>query len=370
MDQPTRTVRQLAALAGCSRTTVSLALRNHPSIPEATRTRIIQLARENGYTPDPLVSRLMTQLRTSRSSRSAERIVYLTWWQTEEGWRQSPNDLAYYQGAKARVESIGYDFEHIWAKAPNLSGARLSKILYTRAIRGVVIAPCIRPLSHVSLDWRYFAVATIGVSIAKPDLHAASHYHYQGMALALRKVRHHGYKRIGFVCLADELVRNNNGWLAAYLVHQTGQPPESCPRPLLSEHTWDPDGFARWLEKEKPDCVVSNRGETLRYLELLGLRVPDDIGFASTDLLTESNPASGIDQRPHMLAAAAVDLVDMQMQRNEYGLPEHPKKVMLEGTWREGNTLLNRSQQPASAAPVAKVPAAKAASARRSRATG
>ncbi|HSI84648.1 MAG: LacI family DNA-binding transcriptional regulator [Candidatus Methylacidiphilales bacterium] len=342
--EPTRTVRQLAALAGYSRTTVSLALRNHPRIPEATRRHIVQLAEEHGYTPDPLVSKLMTQLRTSRSTRTTDRLVYLTWWQTEEGWRESSNDLAYYEGARERTERIGYEFEHIWAKAPKLTAARLSKILYTRAIRGVIIAPCIRPMSHVSLDWKYFAAATIGVSVVKPDLHAASHYHYQGMALTLRKVRHHGYKRIGFTTLADELVRNNNGWLAAYLIHQNTLSPENRLKPFLPEGLhYDPAEYARWYEQEKPDAVVSNRLEPLQMLREMGLRVPEDVGYASTDLLQPNNPASGIDQKPRMLAAAAVDLVDMQMQRNEYGLPGFPKKVLLEGTWREGDTLLSRT---------------------------
>ena len=52
MSKTSPTVRQLAELAGVSRTTISLALRNHPSISLKTRERIQQLADEHGYTSD------------------------------------------------------------------------------------------------------------------------------------------------------------------------------------------------------------------------------------------------------------------------------------------------------------------------------
>ena len=71
------TMRQLAALAKVSRTTISLALRNHPSIPASTRDRIQQLARQHGYRSDPLITTLMNQLRLSRKKRSVEKLAYI-----------------------------------------------------------------------------------------------------------------------------------------------------------------------------------------------------------------------------------------------------------------------------------------------------
>ena len=62
-------LREIAAAAGVSVMTVSLALRGNPRISIATRDRIKRLADELGYHPDPELSRLMNHLRTSRTAR-------------------------------------------------------------------------------------------------------------------------------------------------------------------------------------------------------------------------------------------------------------------------------------------------------------
>jgi len=53
------TTRELARLAGVSSATVSLALRDHPRISKATKSRIVCLARNHGYVVDGRLSELM-----------------------------------------------------------------------------------------------------------------------------------------------------------------------------------------------------------------------------------------------------------------------------------------------------------------------
>src|SRR5688500_4585380 len=52
------TLADIAAAAKVHVTTVSLALRDHPSIPPVTRARIRAMAREFGYQRDPLIDAL------------------------------------------------------------------------------------------------------------------------------------------------------------------------------------------------------------------------------------------------------------------------------------------------------------------------
>jgi len=47
------TVRLIAETCGYSRSSVSLALRGDPRLPEATREKILRVARELGYRPNP-----------------------------------------------------------------------------------------------------------------------------------------------------------------------------------------------------------------------------------------------------------------------------------------------------------------------------
>src|SRR5687768_9296979 len=101
------TMRELAALAGCSQTAVSLALRNHPRIPLSTRNRILAIAKKTGYTRDPLVSTLMTQLRSSRKARTVEKLAMLTWW--DKPGPQNPRGLALHEGMNERARHLGYE---------------------------------------------------------------------------------------------------------------------------------------------------------------------------------------------------------------------------------------------------------------------
>jgi DNA-binding LacI/PurR family transcriptional regulator len=345
-ERPVPTVRQLAALAGVSRTTVSLALRNHPSLPADTRERIQKLAAAQGYRQDPVVSSLMAQLRTSRLNRTVERIAYFTTWDTRDGWRQSGNENHFFQGSVERARKLGYELEHIWAREPGLTTRRLGKILHTRAIRGIVLAPFGGPRSHITMDWQHFAMAAISHTLVRPLVHRATHGHYNGMFLALRHLRHHGYRRIGFATRLEQSERVGNGWLAALLVYQQTIPDAQRVPALLSpvpvSAGMDAKAFAQWYRTHKPDVVISNLSEPLVLLQKMGLHVPADVGYASLDLIHRDDPWSGIDQQATEVGAAAMDLVITQLQNNEFGLPKSPKTVNLDGIWRDGSTLLAR----------------------------
>ena len=52
-------MKHVAAAAGVSVMTVSLALRRAPSIPAATRERVVAAAEQLGYRRNPLVAALM-----------------------------------------------------------------------------------------------------------------------------------------------------------------------------------------------------------------------------------------------------------------------------------------------------------------------
>ena len=66
------TLRDIARKARVSHVTVARALRNEDCVRLATRERIMALAREMGYTPDPVMSRLMRQIRVPPDHRECE----------------------------------------------------------------------------------------------------------------------------------------------------------------------------------------------------------------------------------------------------------------------------------------------------------
>lgn len=339
MPQPHTTVRQLAVLCGVSRTTISLALRNHPRIPLATRERIQKEAERLGYRQDPVVSTLMNKLRTSRVKRPDEKIAFLTRWMPYPGWEKIHiNEGLYLEGMKERAYQLGYEIEHICSAEHGLTAKRLSQILYTRAVKGVIISPLHEGPGRYELEWRHFATATIGFTVLEPDIHRTAHAHYQGMLLALAELGRLGYRRIGYATSGDQDERVNHGWLGALLGHQKLHPIGERVQPLLAQK-FSPAVLKKWIDRQRPDVVLSNWPTVPDMLKDAGLDVPGDIGFASLDLFSDRHVFAGVDQLPKALGAAAADIVAKQMQNNEFGLPQYPMTVQLKGLWRDGPTV-------------------------------
>lgn len=333
------TIRSLAALAGVSRTTVSLALQNHPRLPESTRRRIQELAAQHGYRQDPVVAALMNKLRTARSTRAAERLTFVSTWAAFPGWQQRHlNEACFLRGVKERAFELGYDVDHVCCNEGGMTPRRLSRVLYSRGIRALVIAPAFEVGTKLELEWEHFAAVTIGYTIAQPDLHRTSHAHYNGMFLALRELERKGYRRIGYVTRSEQDERVNHHWLGSLLAHQSSRDPASRVEPLLSPDLTLP-AFQAWLRRERPDVVISNLTEPARLLEELGYTVPRDIGFASIDLAPDALGIAGVDQLPVRVGAMAADLVIKQAQHNEFGLPKFPVDLRIDGVWRDGGTV-------------------------------
>jgi len=341
------TLRDLARMAGCSAVTVSLALRNHPRISGRTRLKVQRLAQKHGYMCDPVVSTLMNRLRSSKRARSADKLAVLTWWNTPDGEKSNSLGQQSHAGITQRANSLGYEVEFFWAREPGMTARRLTQILYTRSIRGIIMTTMARARGHVSLNWDHFAAVTLGYSILKPALHRATYSHYQGMIVALRSLRIRGYRRVGFTNLILQEDMANDAWLSAYLGYHYRIEGKIKIPPLLLP-TWNKAKVANWLDKYKPDVIISNNTQPLIFMEELGYRVPGDIGFASLDRMPEKLSYAGVAQPRERIAAKAVDLVVEQLENNEFGLPAVPKIVMVEGFWQDGPTVLQTRNWKAS----------------------
>jgi LacI family transcriptional regulator len=338
---PAITMRHLADTAGVSKMTVSLALRGHHKISEATRLRIRNLADEMGYRPNPFVQTLMANLRVSRPANYHSTIAWITAFPTCEGWRKHRVHRLYHEGAVARAATLGYKIEAFWALEPRMSGTALSRILRMRGIRGLVVPPVGAPGTRLDIEWEHFSCATIGYSFMEPRLHRSAANLHEGMSRALAECQARGLRRIGFVIPADTDNRVNHNWLATYLAWQQFIPVKER-LPVLRPPARIEESLPAWLRKQRPDAIISPNSEFLNWLPALKKRVPEDIGLVSLSL-DDRNPAmsglGGISQNDFMIGGAVVDLVVSQLQHNETGIPPHSRVVLTDGLWVEGKTL-------------------------------
>lgn len=332
-------MRALAKQAGVSPSTISRALRNDPQLPPATRQRLQQLASELGYQANPVVAHLTTQLRQSRQARYQATLGFIHNFDTPDFWSRAGSSWSQVlPGLRARASELGYDIDEFWLREPAMTGRRMSAILQNRGIRGLFIPPLHKPIGHLTLDWSRFMALTIGYRMAKPALHAIGNDHFYEINLALRRLRRLGYQRIGLILdpKADQYAETQ--YSTAF--HHYSMPGRSLSMFWLSVpwSTPQPPGLEKWLDRYKPDAVLSMNRELLEFLRPLR-KVPGELGFAALDLDRTDSRCAGIFTHPRQCMSAAVDFLVSQLQLNHLGLPEVPIYTRLQGFWVDGPTL-------------------------------
>ena len=332
------TMQQIADAVGCSRMAVSLALRNSPKISAATIARIRKVADEMGYRPNPMVSALMTQLRHGRTVKRPTTIAYVTAYPTEDGWRQPGLFTEFHTGAEKRAEALGYKLENYWLRRPGLSEKRFCDVLFARNVLGLVIAPLPSGGGTLALDWARFASAAIGYSVTSPNIHRASNDQYSTIRLAIAELTRLGYRRIGLAKTRDGDERVNHNWSAGMLVEQSMVPAERRVPLLLADGPFE-EAFAAWFSAHRPDVVLTQEWRCGRVLKNLGVRVPEDVGIANLGVTRDETQWAGMNQNAELVGAAALDLVDAQLRRNEFGIPVQQKTVVIPGHWVAGPTV-------------------------------
>jgi LacI family transcriptional regulator len=337
------TIRDIGRKTGYHYSTVSLALHDHPRIPEATKQIIREAAKGLGYRPDPALSTLCAYRLMKRRPKEQTVIAWLTNYRDRTGWKMSACTRDYYEGASQRATERGYRLETFWLSEPGMTGQRMSKILWTRGVRGVLL-PTQERLTTIELAWENLSAVTFGYTLLHPRLHLVSNHEYRTMGTLFAELEKRAYQRVGLVNLRDHDRRVDNNWLAAYLVEQARLQPHHRLPPLVLDE-WNTRTFVSWVERYDPDVIVTRLPEVLRSLRRAGYRVPDDVGVAYHTLDEKSRGLSGMKKNSFQIGVMAVDLLIDMLHRNERGIPVRPYLLMVEGSWVEGNTLRKTAER-------------------------
>jgi LacI family transcriptional regulator len=351
MSERRPTIRAIAKAANVSPMTVSLALREHPSISPMTRERIRTLAKEMGYRPNPLVATLMSAMRANRPATYSATLALVTAYeQVAVAERASISARRVIEGIRHRAAELGYGLDDFSVREPGMTPRRLSDILHARGIPGLVLPGLPKAGGHLSLKWDRFAACAVGFTLVRPNLHRVVNHQYHTMRMAVRELTRRRYARIGLALWAGMNRRVDGTWLAAFLLHQNSIPAKRRVPPFLPEFFTDKPNqsdfetqyrpqFVKWLHRHKPDAVVGIDPGMVRWMRESGFSVPGDAGFVHLDWAPELGDCAGVDQNHDLIGAAAVDITVAQLHRNERGIPAHPHVTMIESQWREGGTI-------------------------------
>ncbi len=327
----------VAAETGVSISTVSRALKNHPGISGETRERVRQAAERLDYRPDPFISNLVSALATRRRGEGAPEIGTIAY--IERKKERNVFDESLFRGAQEQALLRGYRLECFSPGPGRMTGRRLSQVLYHRGIRGVCLAPLPGRPGHMTLEWERFCSVAIGYSMLRPSIHRVSPHHFHNLLLALRTLRRLGYRRVAICFDEDTSKRVSDAFEAAVLLFQQRYGKLDFPmlifrrEPVAQKRLT----FERWVRRVRPDAVLGP-WPCEGWLRMIGISVPEKVGFAALGVEAGGPECSGISEKAEEVGRVTVDLVIHQIQANEVGLSRNPRVAMVEGEWAPGLT--------------------------------
>jgi len=332
-------MQDVARVAGVSAASVSRALRGDPRIRPEVRERIKDAAQSLGYVPNPMVQALMVH-RRSRCGTAGEKLALITN-DVHDAWRTKDVCQWYLQGIRDRAEQMGCQVEVFSLEEYHHNPARLCQVLRARGIRGVILGFS-RDEEHPGwMDVSEFCVVGLGTYFSRVTVDRVHLNGFYNVKLAIRQLRALGYRKPALLAPVHNNSVVGGQWSAAALDEQWQLPEDQrCPPFMVEGSQANMLAFRHWFEEHRPDAVIAYKVRVIEMLERLRLHVPDDVGVAHLfGTEQERRTMAGIDGNLSLVGEAAVDLLLQKMMVNDRGFPEHPKDVMIAGSWRDGPTV-------------------------------
>lgn len=332
---------EIARRTGVCKATVSLALRNDPQIPPATRERIERAATELGYARNPVVAQLMAELRKVRPIPRSRTIALINAHRNAKAFTEHPTVPIWVEGCRRRAALLGYGTDEFWLHDPETTPERLEGILRARGIAGMIVLGSFGG-NHLpeqfSPLWANLACVVGGVRTRQPTFSYCCVDHHTLVVQAVKHVCELGYRRPALVIdeATDRLVGGRFGsamWLA-----QSALPARDRVPAFLSaeEARRDPRVFRRWYAEHQPDLLITFYREIKDWLAPLGVRVPQDAGVVLLERTPADKAWAGMDQRNDLAGEAAVDLLVGMIHGREFGPTETPRATMIDARWIDG----------------------------------
>lgn len=335
--KPRITLKDVAEVAQVSATTVSLALRADPRLPQNTADRVRSVARQLGYQRDPWLTSLSSYRKGQRRKSGHSVIALLSNWDTKSGWRQRKTFCQYYDGVREQADAFGFRTEEFWL--PDHGGARrTAEVLYHRGISGLIVFPLPTEKAKLEFNFENFSAVQVGRSPHEPPLHSVSHNHFKAVVTALEELTALGYRRIGLATPKAHEGIQSARWTGAFLGQQLHYPQKIGNVPAHLVNRFEKAPFLQWVKEHECDVVLSTESCAHQWLEEEGYCVPQDIGFAHLTM-DEADRFSGILLNSAQTGYQAINLLNTFMTSGQRGIPETPLTLVVDGTWQTGKTL-------------------------------
>lgn len=332
------TQQDIATRLKLDKSTVSLALRHHPNIAASTRQRVQQVALEMGYRPDAALSTLARQRWSGNETGSGATLAYLV----DRRMEHHKLHRRFLAGVRARADERGYGVEVV-DFADHASGRALEQVLHRKGIRGLLLpqfeTSASMGLTGVAVE--NFTIVCLELGWVSVPFHIVAPDWFEITRQAWREVARLGYERIGSVMCHHHprAVDDGSRYGGVASIQRELFPPEQV-IPQLFGGEVSRDDFLHWFERHQPDALVVFVAEVCEWLESVGVRVPEDVGFASLCVNLGRHPHySGILMDDDSIGHHGVDTLIASICAEEWGVPKLQRKLLFAPRWVDGKTM-------------------------------
>lgn len=336
-----QTSRELAEIAGVSHMTVARAFRPNAEISAKTRERILRLAKEHGYHPNPIHGMLAQAIQQRESGQLLGTLAFVHHGPGAHTWEELPHQIPYLKGIRQRARELGFNVDLFQLNEKGMKPGRLSDILQARGIHGVIMAPPPSNVHQLHFDWDNFSCVTFHHDTWQPLLHRVANDEVDKMAVTLKKVKELGYRRPG-LALTYYLDLNSHYALSGIILAQQdvlgekdAVPPLRYKGPAFIDSIQE---ISAWIHQHQPDCIICEDGSALSVLQEAGWKVPKDMGLVHMGIGPDVDDWTGYRLLPEAIGAAVVDVLANRLVHNELGVPKESQELLIRGHWQPGKT--------------------------------
>jgi DNA-binding LacI/PurR family transcriptional regulator len=280
------TLQHIGNKLGLSRTTISLALRNHPRISAETRQKVAAAARKLGYEPDQVAR----ALATGRSNLIGVVVPNTADHVYAEVFR-GIEDAAQSVGYHVLLSNGSYDGEH--------TAGRVREMMRLKVAGIIAAPPFLLESSPLPSFWKDikkmgFPLVMLNRELNPPQFHQVTIDNKGGIRLAMEFLASLGHRRVAYITGSVDVIPIRQRYEAfrefcsKYGFETDAQLIEHCE--LSAQGGYDSCAKLWARLKKKPTAImVFSDAPSLGVMRFLGekqVRIPQDVsvlGFDGTD---------------------------------------------------------------------------------------
>jgi len=263
---------------------------------------------------------------------------------TDTSIRFGPNRKGFdFQKVRAAASLLGYACEVFdLAQVPSAS---LERTLLEEGYHGLILGPRLPNAQELDLDWDAFSVVGLGKRDFLREFHHVTTSDYDSVCYLWEILVQRGYRRIGPALMSHEHpIIDDKLRESATEFCQTRFHPRQERIPAFLGDFKEVEPFHDWIHEHRPEVVIGFHTGIYYWLrDEFGMELPGEIGFATlhgASAHLRRKGIAGLESGQEEACRAAVELLDQQMRLGQRGMPRHPRRIVVDPYFIDGNSLL------------------------------